>query len=113
TVTLDAAEASPAVVLHRLRARLVAATGGVERAAGGGEVLRLVGGQDATVVARDDAGALVARIYSGRAATLGDARPAKDATPVDLIKPPRPLKVPVRGGGDDRPPVTPPIDTPP
>lgn len=113
TVTLDAAEAAPAVVLHRLRARLVAATGDVERAVVVAEILRLVGGQDAIVVARDDAGALVARIYSGRAGTLGDARPAKDATPVDLIKPLRPLKVPVRGGGDDRPPVTPPIDTPP
>lgn len=107
-VRVDAAEASVAVKIQRHRRELAAAADDRERAERVARLVRLVGGQDAIVVGRDPDGALVTWTYSGRTATLGEAKPADEVDAVDVVKPLRPIIVPRLGPPDDRRPPPPP-----
>lgn len=112
-VELEAGAASSTTIVHRLRRRVVAAGGDEELERAVAALVRWVGAQDAVVVGRGADGALTTRIYSGRTAALGEARPARDVEPRGILAPLRPIKMaPPPPRGDGRPEVPPPPEPP-
>jgi hypothetical protein len=94
TARLETADATGTMIVHRLRRRLAAADDDEARRGAVAAIVRTVGAQDAVVVGRDEAGALVTRLYSGRTGELGEARPVEGLEPRDVLAPIRPLPPP-------------------
>lgn len=108
-IRIDAAEASATTIVHRLRRNLATATTEEARLQAVEALVHGVGAQDAVIVGRDESGALYTRIYSGKTATLGEPKPAKDAVPEKLLAPLRPIKR-VLPDPDPDPVIPPPLE---